>query len=105
MPTITTNAKCCTGTLPINMINKQVISSKIAVDILAIPIKAVITPMEMKMGSSVPAISVMLFCRLASIAAKAAIKESLAKSEGWKAWLITGITNQRLASLMLEPNK
>ena len=67
------------------MINKQVISSKIAVDILAMPIKALITPMEMIMGRSVPAKSLMLFCRLASMAAKAAIKESFAKSEGWKA--------------------
>ena len=47
--------------------------------------------------------SLITSCLMESILATYIINESFAKSEVWNDWLITGMTNQRLALFKLEP--
>ena len=86
-----------------NISSRQVAKSSTALEVLVSAMRAQMATVQPKIGISVPLMSCNICCRFESMLARYDISASLAKSEGWKVWLITGIVIQREASLMLEP--
>ena len=68
-------------------------------------IRPQMVPHQSSIGSSVLRKLPMICCRRESIPAKCVISASLARSDGWNAWSITGRISQRDAWLIDSPKR
>lgn len=87
------------------MIIKLVVKSMAAVEKLAGNINPQTIKTGIIIGINASLKSFICSCRFESNLAKYIINASLAKSDVWKVWFITGITNHLLASLIFAPVK